>query len=207
MKTLTAVLAAAALTAMPVAAHAKTKRMLYGSAYGLSAEGLIAVAPTPWVVSTTEDTVTKSLVTVPANPLLRGTVNNATASLARASASVVDVAVIALGLQASAIKASCDGGVGGASLADVRLGGQQIPLYPPVNFALNVPLGSLGGAEVTLNRQVRNRDGSLTVTAVHVNVVLAGATTQSIDIAKVTCFRAQAAPAPDFVPGTLPVTG
>jgi hypothetical protein len=206
MKTLTAVLAAAALAAMPVAAHADAKRA-YGSAYGLSAEGIVAIAPTPWVVSTTSATVTKSLVTIPANPLVKGTVNNATASIAHAAASVVDVEAGRLGLRASVIKATCDNGSGGASLAQVTLGGQTLPLYPPANTTLKLPLGSLGGAEVVLNRQVRNRDGSLTVTAVHVNVVLAGAIKQSIDIAKVTCFRAKQAPPPEMIPGMLPVTG
>lgn len=206
MKTLTAILAAAALTTMPVAAHADAKRA-YGSAYGLSAEGIVAIAPTPWVVSTTSATVTKSLVTIPANPLVKGTVNNATASLAHAGASVVDVEVGQLGLRASVIKATCDNGSGGASLAEVTLGGQALPLYPPANTTLKLPVGSLGGAEVALNRQVRNRDGSLTVTAMHVNVVLAGVIKQSIDIAKVTCFRAKQAPPPKVIPGILPVTG
>lgn len=206
MKTLTAVLAAAALAAMPVAAHADAKRA-YGSAYGLSAEGIVAIAPTPWVVSTTSATVTKSMVTIPANPLVKGTVNNATASIAHAAASVVDVEAGRLGLRASVIKATCDNGSGGASLAQVTLGGKTLPLYPPANTTLKLPLGSLGGAEVVLNRQVRNRDGSLTVTAVHVNVVLAGVVKQSIDIAKVTCFRAKQAPPPKAIPGTLPVAG
>lgn len=207
MKTLTAVLAAAALTAMPVAAHADAKGAAYGSAYGLSAEGLVSIAPTPWVVSTTSETVTKSLVTIPANPLIKGTVNNATASLAHAAASVVDIEVGRLGLRASVIKATCDNGSGGASLAKVTLGGQTLPLYPPANTMLKLPLGSMGGAEITLNRQVRNRDGSLTVTAVHVNVVVAGTIKQSIDIAKVTCFQAKQAPPPKAIPGKLTVTG
>ncbi|GAA3226295.1 hypothetical protein [Actinocorallia longicatena] len=207
MKTLTAVLAAtAALTAL--AGAPAQAGGAHGSAFGVAAKGVVAIAPTPYVKSSTAETVTKALVKLPPNALLSASVNEVAASRHHAKAALADVVVGRLGLRATAVTASCDNGTGGAALADVALGAAEIPLYPKPNSGIVVPLGALGKAEVVLNRQVRLPGGGISVTAIQVSVVLAGTITQTIDIASVTCAGApRLARPPKAVVGDLVVAG
>lgn len=204
MRTMTAVLAASLL--IP-GAQAHAAGGPYGEAFGLYAEGLVAIAPTPYVKSTTKDAYTKALVKIPPNALLSATVNEATASKTHAKATLVDVGVGQLGLRATVVTASCVNGTGGAHLAKVKLGGQTIPVYPKPNSGLSLPLGPLGTAEVTFNKQVKHADGSLSVTAIYVEVSLADVVKQKIAIAGVRCAPAAEAPKPAIIKGELVVTG
>ncbi|GAB3672661.1 hypothetical protein GCM10027589_42240 [Actinocorallia lasiicapitis] len=207
MKTMTAVLAATAMAAFAVAPPAQAGGV-YGEAFGIAAKGVVALAPTPYVKAKTEEVLTKTMVKIPANPLVSGVVNEASASKYHARAAVADLVVGQLGLRAEAVTATCDNGVGGTALAKVKIGPSEIPLYPKPNSGVKLPLGALGKAEVTLNKQVRLPGGGLEVTAIHIDLSLVGAVDQTIDIASVTCARApRPAPTPVLIPGDLPVTG
>ncbi|MQA93361.1 MAG: hypothetical protein GEV11_01540 [Streptosporangiales bacterium] len=112
---------------------------------------------------------------------------------------------------------------------DVTLGKQRLAVTPTPNSTLTARVGTLGVAEVTLNKQVRNADGTLKVTAIEVKLPLGAGKTETISISSATCGKMVAdpgdgdgddgdngggdatppgqAPAPQPVPGNLPVTG
>lgn len=87
-------------------------------------------------------------------------------------------------LHAGVIKAECEDGEGSAHIAGLKLPGElqqeKVEVTPPPNTEIPVP----GVLEVTLNKQVTNEDGSLTVTGVSIDL-LEG--TQTIDLSSVTC--------------------
>ncbi|MEV0406379.1 hypothetical protein [Actinoallomurus sp. NPDC050550] len=199
-----------------------------GSAYGLAATGLVNIPQTPAVTATAD----KSLVSLPANPLIDVKVLHVTAKPAFARASVVDLRVAKAALTASLVTATCKGGRGVSHLADARLAGHRLAVDAAPNSALNVPVQGLGTVGVTLNKQVRNPDGSLTVTAIEVRLTDA----QTISVSSATCASSggtsttppggptetpvptptapgtptsppSQAPKPTPVPSNLPVTG
>ncbi|WP_433179361.1 choice-of-anchor P family protein [Actinoallomurus sp. CA-150999] len=198
-----------------------------GSAYGLAATGLVNIPQTPAVTATAD----KSLVSLPANPLIDVKVLHVTAKPASARASVVDLSIAKAALTAHLVTATCKGGTGTSTLADARIGNHRLAAYAAPNSALNIPVQGLGTVGVTLNKQVRNPDGSLTVTAIEVRLTDA----QTISISSATCGAGTSsrppspppgqatgkpipgptdptrppgqAPKPTPVPGNLPVTG
>ena len=99
----------------------------------------------------------------------------------RAGASIVDAKVdllksVAL-IKAHVIEASCDanaqGQVAGVTkLTDIDLGKLgKVPVNPAANTVINVGLGDATIAKITLNEQIRNQDGGLTVNAVHIQLL------------------------------------
>jgi hypothetical protein len=203
-----------------------------GSAYGLAATGLVTIPQTPAVTATAD----KSLVSLPANPLIDVKVLHVTAKPAFARASVVDLRVAKAALTAHLVTATCKGGTGVSHLADARLAGHRLAVDAAPNSALSVPVQGLGTVGVTLNKQARNPDGSLTVTAIEVRL----ADAQTISVSSATCDARGSgtpgqpptpppgqpigkptpkpsptgpttppgqAPKPTPVPGNLPVTG
>ncbi|GAA4637998.1 hypothetical protein GCM10023196_094030 [Actinoallomurus vinaceus] len=204
-----------------------------GSAYGLAATGLVAIPQTPAVTATDD----KSLVSLPANPLIDVKVLHVTAKPAFARASVVDLRVAKAALTASLVTATCKGGRGASHLAEARLAGHRLAADAAPNSALTVQVPALGTAAVVLNKQTRNPDGSLTVTAIEVTLPLPPGQTQTISISSATCARTGSgtpttppggpteppaptptapgtpttppgqAPKPTPVPSNLPVTG
>ncbi|MEV0403361.1 choice-of-anchor P family protein [Actinoallomurus sp. NPDC050550] len=198
-----------------------------GSAFGLAATGLVAIPQTPAVTATAD----KSLVSLPANPLIDVKVLHVTAKPAFARASVVDLEVAKAALTAHLVTATCKGGTGASNLADARIGDRRLAAYAAPNSALSIPVQGLGTVGVTLNKQVRNLDGSLTVTAIEVRLTDA----QTISVSSATCSAGTPgrpptpppghatgkpipaptdpttppgqAPKPTPVPGNLPVTG
>jgi hypothetical protein len=176
-----------------------------GSAYGLAASGLVAIPATPAVAATAD----KSLAELPANPLIDVKRLHVTARPAFARASVLDLRVAKAALTAHLVTATCVNGTGISHLAGVRLAGHALAANAAPNSALTVPVQGLGTAAVVLNKQTRNADGSLTVTAVEVTLPVGPGRTQSLSVSSATCAGAPTGPAPKPtpVPSNLPVTG
>lgn len=134
------------------------------SAYGIAAEGLVPIAPTPQVQAPPD--AESSLVDVPP-PLGVGVLKVAAAGNT-SSATAVDLDILEL-VQAELIKATCDNGVGNAELVG-SVGDTPLPEDPGVSQDLDLsPIAS-----VTLNRQTTNADGTLTVDALVLAVLPGG---------------------------------
>ncbi|MQA07275.1 MAG: hypothetical protein GEU98_01765 [Pseudonocardiaceae bacterium] len=218
-----AALTAVGLTLSPATAGASGDTL--STAYAIGASGLLDVAKTPYLDSS-NGFQEKSLANldVPENLLSTGVLNSSVDE-GSASSSVADLKVSLaqildndmLGLTASLIKATCEEGEGSAALADAKIAGKDLDVSPPPNTGVEVP--GLGG--VVLNKQEKNEDGSLSVTALHID--LGGQ--QTIDIANASCGMSEddapkppgdgddggddggKAPRPTPVAGHHPVTG
>jgi hypothetical protein len=211
-------LAAPAMALAVVVPASATNGGGVSSAYGLAANGLLTVPPTPAVSSASHPNV-KSLVSLPANPLVKFSVLRTRAVAGHSEASVVDLKIAKAAispkavLTAKLITARCDDGGGSSRLVDVKLAGHGIQVGASPNSQITVPVEGLGGVQVTVNKQVHNKDGSVTITALELAVQALGKS-QTIDISSATCAAAPAAsgdgneaPKPTPVPSDLPVTG
>lgn len=135
------------------------------SAYGLAAEGLVPIDPTPQVQAPPDGT--DALVDLP-SPLGVG-VLKVTASGSTSSATAVDLNIADL-IEAQIIRASCDNGVGDVSILGGDIGGSALPSDPGVGEGLDLsPI-----AAVVFNHQSDNDDGSLTVEGVRISVLPGG---------------------------------
>jgi hypothetical protein len=221
---ITAAVAGAMATPLALAAPASATSNGSGSAFGIAASGLVKIPPTP-AVSSSGQPSHKSLIELPANPLIQAGILNADAAAGRSRASVADVRIAKIGLTAEVISASCENGAGVSHLTKVTLNGKQLAVSPSPNSGITVNLAGLGQVGVMLNKQVRNPNGSLTVTAVEVNLGLGQGKLQTVSISSATCGGGSGepstpssptppmgtppgeAPAPTPVTGDLPVTG
>ncbi len=135
------------------------------SAYGLAADGLLPIEPTPQVQAPPDGE--EALVELP-SPLGVG-VLKVTAAGNTSSATAVDIDIQDL-LQAQIIEATCDNGVGDVSILGGDLAGTALPSDPGVGEGLNLsPI-----AAVVFNGQSDNDDGSLTVEALRISVLPGG---------------------------------
>lgn len=226
-----AAIAGALATPLAFVAPASATTGGTGSAFGIAASGLVNVPPTP-AVSSAARPHDKSLVQLPANPLVLLKVLHVTARSGHARASVVDLKVARAELSAHLITARCDAGQGSSHLVKASLAGHRLAVDAAPNSRISIPLQGLGTASVVLNKQVRNADGGLTVTALEVSLPLGPGKAQTIDVSSATCAAGSGsgggsptpsptpsspgtttppsggqAPAPTPVPGNLPVTG
>ncbi|TDC68008.1 hypothetical protein E1200_13030 [Actinomadura sp. GC306] len=187
-----------------------------GSAYGLTASGPVSVPPVPAVSSTTE-TVRKSLLSERSTDLVKASALDVSASPDRAKSSVADAVVPAAKLRADAVTAKCQGGEGAAHLADAVIAGKRLDASPAPNTTIPVNVEGLGRAALTLNKQERMADGRLAVTAMELELPLPGKAA-NVRIASATCGQQPGgpggpgeqpsdAPAPTPVEHDLPVTG
>jgi hypothetical protein len=185
------------------------------SATGILSNGL-GIPPLS-SVSSTGNAVGGSLLTIPANPVLTAKILHvlADANQGTARASVADLNLGEGKLLASLVTASCSPGGGGATLADAIIAGHALPVAPPPNFTVALPPGAGHIVAITLNKQVKNAQGGLSVTAIEVRL-LSGSLEKTIDISTANCAAPTAATAPGVPPaapaptpqvGTLPVTG
>lgn len=219
---LTAVFTAALTAVSTVGAHGAPPAT--SSAFTVSATGLVTIEPIP-AVNDNAGPQHKSVATLasPDRTVTARTLNaavaqgNATGSVAELNVSAHDARLSAARVTATAVRAECTNGAGTASLVDATVAGHPVAAAPAPNTEITVP----GGASVVLNKQTTQPDGSLTVTAINVEVP----GTQSIDIASATCaakahsiptpppappqptLPPTEAPQPTPVPGHLPVTG
>jgi hypothetical protein len=173
------------------------------SAFALSAAGLLKIDPIPAVDDS--DGFSQNSVAKFALPggAVTADVLNGQAGAGQARASILDVSVnlsILTGklakpvLKATAIEAKCDGDKVSSSLAKASIGDKTLDVAGPANTTVGVP----GLASVTLNKQTKNKDGSVTVTAIELNVD----GIQKVDLASVTC----AGGTPTSTPTTTPAS-
>jgi hypothetical protein len=159
------------------------------SAFALSATGLIKVNPIPAVngdagfrqdsvaeFATPDKSIQLKLLNAQAGD------GHARASLADLRVDLSPVKALGLGkplLTATAVESVCRSGKASSALADARLGDIKLDVAAPPNTAIKVP----GVASVVLNKQTKNANGSLTVTAISINVN----GIQTLDVASATC--------------------
>lgn len=201
---------AAMATAVPASAARTGGGPAASSAYGISAEGLVPIPRTPMVTSERRP-FARSVVSIPDNPLVRLSVLRTRAVPGHAEASVVDLRIAKAAispdavLTAKLISARCDDGLGSSRLVDVRLAGRAIQVDAAPNSRVTVPVAGVGGVQVTVDKQVRNPDGTITVTGLELAVQALGHS-QTVDVSSATCAGGEA-PRPRPVPSDLPVTG
>jgi hypothetical protein len=187
--------AAGLLAVPPALAGTASATTGTGSAYGLAASGLVAIPATPAVAATAD----KSLAELPANPLIDVKLLHTTAKPGFARASVTDLRVAKAALTAHLITATCKDGQGASHLVKANFAGHRLAVDAAPNSAITIPVQGLGTAAVTLNKQTRNADGSLTVTAIEVALPLPPGGTQTISVSSATCSGAGA---PGNAPGS-----
>jgi hypothetical protein len=189
MRTLLMPLTTALALVLPLSpASASTGTGTGGSAFGIAANGPITIKPVPSVLTSTTEIVRKSLLRERGvGQLATASVMSVTASPDHATSSVADLNALRSQLRARAIAANCHHGQGGVQLTQATVAGKNLEVSPAPNTRLSIPLGTLGTVALTLNKQVVQPDGGLTVTAVAVAVPLGGGRSQSIDIASATC--------------------
>ncbi|MEJ2859116.1 MULTISPECIES: choice-of-anchor P family protein [unclassified Saccharothrix] len=211
MKRTAALVTAALLVATAGTAHAQVaKRQAAGgtpgSAFALSASGLLTVEPLAALDGSKgyRQTSVASVALPDAKaPVITAGVLNTEVDATSAKASVADLkAQLGLlklsdltSLTAEVISATCVDGAGAVTLAAAKAGPTALDLHPAPNTRVQVP----GVVSVVLNKQTRAADGSLTVVAVSVEV----AGLQKIDIASATCAQAQK-PAPTTTSSATP---
>jgi hypothetical protein len=196
-----------------------------GSAFGVGADGLVSLPHTPSVSSAMPPS-DKSLAELPPNPLIELKLLHVTAHPGRARASVVDLKVARAELSAHLVTAECKNGKGTSRLVDASLDGHHLAAGAAPNSTLSVPVHGLGKVSVTLNKQVRDSHGGLTVTAIQISLPLVLGKSQTISISSASCRGDGSvgtpgsptptpsptsppgeAPTPTPVPNDLPVTG
>jgi hypothetical protein len=226
LKHLTTFVAIAGAVAVPAAIAASASASPAGgaaSAFGVSATGLVNIPQTPAVSSLTGP-AHKSLIELPPNPLVTLKALHTSATSGGSRASIVDLKVAKPALSAHLITSKCVGGTGSSHLVKASIAGHRLAADAAPNSTVAIPIQGLGAVSVVLNKQVHNADGSLTVTAIEVNVGLAGKG-QTIAISSATCAAGEVtppktpgptpststppgqAPVPTPVPSDLPVTG
>jgi hypothetical protein len=182
---LSALLVAGAVLAPTAGAtgHTATSSSGVNSAFAVSASGLLKIKPTP-SVDDSDGFSQESLAELKLpGSLVDLKLLNAQAGAGRARASIADVS-ICLGIgkplvSASAVEAQCGSGKGSSSLAKAKIGDIKLDAAAPANTAIKVP----GLLSVELNKQVKHGDGSITVTAISINVD----GVQKLDLASATC--------------------
>jgi hypothetical protein len=210
--TIVGVLAAPVAAAALIVPASATSGPATSSAFGIYASGLVNIPRTP-AVSSAFGPHTRSLVSLPGNPLVELSVLHTRAVPGHAEASVADLHVAKAALRPEAvlsaklISATCEDGAGSSRLVDVWLAGRRIQAGASPNSTIPVQVQGIGAVQVTINKQVRNADGSTTVTALEL-AVRALDKYQTIAISSATCAGAPGeAPRPTPVPSNLPVTG
>ncbi|MBW8482021.1 choice-of-anchor P family protein [Actinomadura parmotrematis] len=181
------VAAAAPAAATPAPGHGAPGTDAGGSAYGLTATGPVPVPTLPAVQSPGGE-VRKSLLRENHTKMLDAGALNVKAARDRAHAQVADLRVPDAGLLAQAVTARCQAGRGSARLAGAMIGGRPLAVDPPPNTVVPVDVPKLGRVALTLNKQWREADGRLTVTAIALDLPVAGRP-ESLRVASATCGR------------------
>ncbi|MFI6325738.1 choice-of-anchor P family protein [Nonomuraea sp. NPDC050556] len=162
------------------------------SAFGLAASGPVAIPALPSVTSADGGTSRLNLVTHSTEKLVKASVLKVVAKEGRARSSAAGVDALDSAITADAVAARCSRGAGSTKVAGMTVGGTAIDLTPAANTTVPLRVAGLGTASVTLNKQVRHADGSLTVTGLALAIPLGGGRSESINLASVTCGGRQA---------------
>ncbi len=173
------------------------------SAYALAATGLVTIPRTPSVSGPGKESLASVALPNPGPSLVGAKALNAEVQPGHAKSGVTGLSLnlgvlpagVALpGLSAEVIKSECRDGRGSVSIANLKVGGKTIKLdqVPPNT---TVPVASL--LELVVNKQAKNADGTLTVTAVSAKLL---GRSQTLDIASATCAKTGGTPEPTTKP-------
>ncbi|OXM53115.1 hypothetical protein CFP75_07945 [Amycolatopsis alba DSM 44262] len=180
------------------------------SAYAIAASGLVKIPRTPSVSGAGKESLASVALPTPGPSLVGAKALNAAVKPGHAESSVAGLALnlgllptgAALpGLSAEVIEADCRDGKGSVSIANLKVGGKTIKL-DQVAPNTTVPVASL--LELTVNKQTKNADGTLTVTAISASLL---GRTQTLDIASATCAKSQGDTPEPTKPGNKPQPG
>ncbi|EHR63543.1 choice-of-anchor P family protein [Saccharomonospora cyanea] len=164
------------------------------SAYALAADGLVNITKVPHVVGEGKDHLVHTELPPGAKSILRAGVFNSAVEEGYAKASTTDAELGLPGLPAISVglvTAECDDLTGATSVADLKIGGQHIALDQIAPNTEIIPEQLKGLARITLNKQTDNGDGSLTVSALSVDLLNG---TQTVDLSTATCTDKPEAP-------------
>lgn len=203
LRNLVGLIAIMAMLAVPMAAFAQGADTVSGSAFGVSANGLIGVAATPSVtLPSSGGNVTDSIAQVNAsaagNTLTTGvlkvtTTGDVAAGTSKSTATVNDLAVALAGVQDDAVSAttiqstsesSCVDGApqstGNSVIENLMVLGNRVTVSGEPNQTVKVDLpAGLGTLTVVINEQIGG-DGNLTVNALHVTATVSGVSQEVI---------------------------
>lgn len=195
----TAALGAGALSALlagGIALAPMASATVEDSAYGVAADGLIDIPKTPHVVGSGEASEMSLDLPQHGEVVLSLGVLNAAAEKGWAQASTAELRLGLPGapvIEATLIEATCDDLSGSTRIVGLTVDGEEMFAdgEVPVNEEL-IPEQLEDIASVTLNKQVENEDGSMTVTAISVDVlsdaqIVGELLGQSLDISSATC--------------------
>lgn len=157
-----------------------------GSAFGLAAEGPLAIKPLP-AVESDGSAVSKSLLPPTNNGLIDVSALTVRADRRNAEARATGVSALQQQITASAISAKCVGDKGVANLANAKVAGREIDSSPAPNTTVPINIAPYGEGSVTFNKQYRTPDGRLSVTGMAVELPLPEGKKQTLDVSSVTC--------------------
>jgi hypothetical protein len=187
----TAALGAGALSALlagGIALAPMASAEVEDSAYAIAADGLINIPKLPDVVGSGDDSVVSADLPPEGEAVLSLGVLNASAGEGWSRASTADLELGLAGapvIKASLLEVNCDDLKASTKIVGLKVDGEERAPENQVPANTEIVPEQLGQvAKVTLNKQVENEDGSLTVTAVSVDLL---DSTQTIDISSATC--------------------
>jgi hypothetical protein len=194
-------------TALPALAQATTSPEAFGGEVNVRVGATVtSVGPLPVATLANPNASAASLTAaniVTTGALTAAVTQDPATGVQTATATADDLAVLLTGvaLDATSVQATCNAApgaaiAGSATLTNATLNGTAVTASPPPNTALTIGNALDNVVKITLNEQVTNADGSLTVNAIHIHL-LAGAGSLGIGdihISSATCG-----------PATLPV--
>jgi hypothetical protein len=157
------------------------------SAYALSANGLVNITKVPHVVGEGKDHLVHTDLPQGADRILHAGVFNSAVEDGYAKASTTDVKLGLPGvptIEVGLVTAECDDLSGATSVAGLKIGGTNVEINQLQPNTELIPAPLQGLARITLNKQTENGDGTLTVSALSVDL-LDG--TQTVDLSTATC--------------------
>lgn len=157
------------------------------NAYALSANGLVNITKVPHVVGEGKDHLVHTDLPPGSDRILHAGVFNSAVEKGFAKASTTDVKLGLPGvptIEVGLVTAECDDLTGATSVANLKIAGTTVDIDQLQPNTELVPEPLQGLARITLNKQTENGDGTLTVSALSVDL-LDG--TQTVDLSTATC--------------------
>lgn len=162
------------------------RQRIPGSAFGLAAQGPLAIKPLP-AVESNGTPVSKSLLPPTDNGLINVSALTVSADRRNAAARATGVSALQQQITANAISAKCVGDKGVTNLANAKVAGREIDSSPAPNTTIPINIAPYGEGSVTFNKQQRLPDGRLSVTGMAVELPLPEGKKQTLDVSSVTC--------------------